>query len=66
MEENMKISEKLELDYNLKKNDDGSFMTKDTIMEWMFSKVSETVLHRLLLLWIVILEMVLLVQRMRD
>lgn len=29
----MKISEKLELDYNLKKNDDGSFMTKATIKD---------------------------------
>lgn len=29
----MKVSEQLELDYNLKKHDDGSFMTKDTIKD---------------------------------
>jgi len=29
----MKVSEQLELDYNLKKHDDGSFMTKETIKD---------------------------------
>ena len=29
----MKVSEQLELDYNLKKHDNGSFMTRETIKD---------------------------------
>ena len=29
----MKVTEQLELDYNLKKQDDGKFMTRDTIKD---------------------------------